>query len=536
MRKTVSTAAASTTLRLCIAILLAGTAAGCSSDVSRFGGLFSNSDNITTNSIPGRNVAGAIPIPARDVSGGQQVAAAGALVADPSRMREQALNQPFPDPVAQNASYDPVSTASTPMSGARLASTPISVQRQTLSDPTVTATATPTTTAIEQPLAQPFPTARSTTAAVETVNPDPLTTGRTKGGWTTANAPSVMMRQGDSVAVLSKRFGVPEKEILRANNLKSASDAEPGQRIIIPTFGVAGSAAKASASDAAASLDLDKQRPVPVPTTGRDVAILPGQQQQRDKNKKQNDLAAAAPVATETGAGGTYTVKSGDSLSKVAKRTGVSIDALKQANGLTSASLRIGQTLKVPKGGTVVADQVTTASVPQTVVGDKTKTKSDRPQSYTPPVAKATNTQTVNEVASVDPEEASPKSTGIGKYRWPVRGQVIAAYGANVDGNRNDGINISVPEGTPIKAAENGVVIYSGSSLKELGNAVLVRHDDGKVTVYGNASNLKVQRGDKVQRGQTIAASGMTGKATQPQVHFEVRKDATAVNPAAFLE
>ena len=80
-----------------------------------------------------------------------------------------------------------------------------------------------------------------------------------------------------------------------------------------------------------------------------------------------------------------------------------------------------------------------------------------------------------------------------------MRGAVVAGYGANVDGNRNDGINISVPEGTPIKAAENGVVIYSGSSLKELGNAVLVRHDDGTVTVYGNASELRVQRGQKVR-------------------------------------
>ncbi|HXV30144.1 MAG TPA: M23 family metallopeptidase, partial [Sinorhizobium sp.] len=156
-----------------------------------------------------------------------------------------------------------------------------------------------------------------------------------------------------------------------------------------------------------------------------------------------------------------------------------------------------------------------------------------KPAEYKPPVAK----ESVSEVAiRTDVDEASPKSTGISKYRWPVRGAVVAGYGANVDGNRNDGINISVPEGTPIKAAENGVVIYSGSSLKELGNAVLVRHDDGTVTVYGNASELRVQRGQKVQRGQTLASSGMTGRASQPQLHFEVRKNATPVNPATYLE
>ncbi|MGG2475330.1 murein hydrolase activator EnvC family protein, partial [Rhizobium sp. BR5] len=135
-----------------------------------------------------------------------------------------------------------------------------------------------------------------------------------------------------------------------------------------------------------------------------------------------------------------------------------------------------------------------------------------------------------------DMASIAPESTGIGKYRWPVRGAVINNFGDNVEGSRNDGINISVPEGTPIKAAENGVVIYAGNGLKQLGNTVLVRHDDGKVTVYGNAANLDVQRGQKVQRGQTIATSGMTGSAKRPQVHFEVRKDATPVNPSSFLE
>ena len=113
---------------------------------------------------------------------------------------------------------------------------------------------------------------------------------------------------------------------------------------------------------------------------------------------------------------------------------------------------------------------------------------------------------------------------------------MIAGFGQNVEGNRNDGINISVPEGTPIKAAENGVVIYAGNGLKQLGNTVLVRHDDGKVTVYGHAGSLNVSRGQKVTRGQAIATSGMSGDAKRPQVHFEVRKDATPVNPITFLE
>ena len=116
--------------------------------------------------------------------------------------------------------------------------------------------------------------------------------------------------------------------------------------------------------------------------------------------------------------------------------------------------------------------------------------------------------------------------------RWPVRGRVIGTYG----NGRNDGIDIAVPEGTPIKAAENGVVIYAGDGLKDFGQTVLLRHADGKVTVYGHTSEIKVSRGDNVRRGQEIARSGMSGNADTPKLHFEVRKDSEPVDPQQFLE
>ena len=120
--------------------------------------------------------------------------------------------------------------------------------------------------------------------------------------------------------------------------------------------------------------------------------------------------------------------------------------------------------------------------------------------------------------------------------RWPARGRIIEGYGRAAGGKVNDGIDIAVPEGTPVKAAENGVVIYAGDGLKEFGNTVLVRHEDGLVTVYGHTSELKVSRGDTVRRGQEIAISGMSGSADRPKLHFEVRKDSTPVNPTEFLE
>ena len=90
-------------------------------------------------------------------------------------------------------------------------------------------------------------------------------------------------------------------------------------------------------------------------------------------------------------------------------------------------------------------------------------------------------------------------------FRWPVRGRVIAGFGPKPNGLQNDGINLAVPEGTPVKAAEDGIVAYAGNELKGYGNLVLVRHSNGFVTAYAHASEIMVKRGDQVKRGQVIA-------------------------------
>ena len=111
---------------------------------------------------------------------------------------------------------------------------------------------------------------------------------------------------------------------------------------------------------------------------------------------------------------------------------------------------------------------------------------------------------------------------------------MIAGFGPKPTGQQNDGINIAVPEGTPVKASDDGVVAYSGNELKGYGNLVLVRHSNGYVTAYAHASELMVKRGDSVKRGQTIAKSGQTGNVTSPQLHFEIRKGATPVDPMQY--
>jgi murein DD-endopeptidase MepM/ murein hydrolase activator NlpD len=133
------------------------------------------------------------------------------------------------------------------------------------------------------------------------------------------------------------------------------------------------------------------------------------------------------------------------------------------------------------------------------------------------------------------PVKAAEATGALPTFRWPVRGRVIAGYGAKTNGKQNDGINLAVPEGTPVKAAEDGVVAYAGNELKGYGNLVLVRHSNGFVTAYAHASEVMVKRGETIKRGQTIAKSGQSGEVGSPQLHFEIRKGSSPVDPLQFL-
>nr|WP_272211606.1 M23 family metallopeptidase [Marinicella sp. W31]MDC2877501.1 LysM peptidoglycan-binding domain-containing M23 family metallopeptidase [Marinicella sp. W31] len=208
--------------------------------------------------------------------------------------------------------------------------------------------------------------------------------------------------------------------------------------------------------------------------------------------------------------------------------------SLKAANGLTSSNIRIGQKLQVPVAGASPAQPVTPVQVGQQQAPQQQTAASDSPKPYQPP---AVEKEVVVEEVAVrsDAGEVVPEGTGIAAYRWPVSGAVVVGFGQPYGDEISEGIDISVPQGTPIKAAENGVVVYADDGLSDYGNAILIRHDDGRVTVYGYAEELKVKRGDSIQRGQTIATSGMTGKATRPMVHFEVRDNTKAVDPMPYL-
>lgn len=120
------------------------------------------------------------------------------------------------------------------------------------------------------------------------------------------------------------------------------------------------------------------------------------------------------------------------------------------------------------------------------------------------------------------------------KYLWPVSGKVSSGFGVR-NGVMHDGIDIRVPEGTRIKSADEGVVVYEGDALRGYGNIIIIKHIDNFYTVYAHNKRNLVTEGNKVSKGDVIATVGRTGNATNHQLHFEVRQGRTTLNPLFFL-
>lgn len=125
------------------------------------------------------------------------------------------------------------------------------------------------------------------------------------------------------------------------------------------------------------------------------------------------------------------------------------------------------------------------------------------------------------------------------KFAWPVKGKIISSFGPGQGTLQNDGINIAAPKGTPITAIDEGVVVYAGNEMQGFGNLILLKHPGGWMSSYGHAAKLLVERGAKVQKGQSIALVGNTGSVNEPQLHFELRnmkQNGKVVNPELYLE
>jgi murein DD-endopeptidase MepM/ murein hydrolase activator NlpD len=316
-----------------------------------------------------------------------------------------------------------------------------------------------------------------------------------------AQGTTIIVGTSDTLETLARRYNVSSAAILQANGYKGPRVLSPGQQLIIPH--------PAAVAAAAPALAAPVSKPVAV-------------------------ASVAAPSV--------HVVNKGDTLLSIARRNHIPVGELAKANGIdSSASLKLGTKLTVPGPRTAAAAPVAQPAVVATapaaapLAAPATKMAAVTPD----PQQKARLAQaapTAEETAAENPVKAAADATGaLPTFRWPVRGKVVTGYGAKTNGKSNDGINLAVPEGTPVKAAEDGVVAYSGNELKGYGNLVLIRHSNGYVTAYAHASELMVKRGDTIKRGQIIAKSGQSGEVGSPQLHFEIRKGSSPVDPLQFL-
>jgi murein DD-endopeptidase MepM/ murein hydrolase activator NlpD len=438
--------------------------------------------------------------------------------ADTSRFGDSPFTNPF-----SAASND--AAAPTP----RVASTPLAS-----ANPKYVTSAHPNPVAVS---ALPAP-APATTGQIRQPASQPV--GGSAVGWTPIGGSPVIVAEGDNLNGLSQRYGVPTAALMSANGLSSPSQIHGGMRIVVPVYNSRG---RTETTPVAMARESRPEVAEAAPTRAakkadREVAEA-SEERSKAKKKVEREAADVSDDAVRTKAKKKVEREAADASDDAAKSK-----AKKKLEREADASDDVSRSKAKKKVAETAAQNAPVAKV------EKAKPAASvaaAPAQTT--VAKLEAPKTAPKKGAVDPTPtgnvrgagtpAAPPLTGeqadasgvSPEFRWPARGRIIQGFKSG----GNDGINISVPEGTSVRAAENGTVAYAGSELKGYGNLVLIRHPNGFVSAYANNGELNVKRGDVVKRGQVIAKSGQSGNVSSPQLHFELRKGSTPVDPTSYL-
>lgn len=221
-----------------------------------------------------------------------------------------------------------------------------------------------------------------------------------------------------------------------------------------------------------------------------------------------------------------YTVKSGDTLSQIARRTGYSVAELVTWNHLTDANdLKVGQVIRIQPSGEVHpgAQTVSVGTAPQVQVRSIDAAKKETPTAPKP--VKKIETTSVPVTASVS---GMREVEGV-NWSWPAQGKIVASF----DGGKNRGIDIAGIRGQKVLAAANGVVLYKGS-MNGYGNLVIIKHSDRVLSAYAHNDKILVKERQQIERGQQIAEMGSTD-SDRVKLHFEIRCQEKPVDPVKYL-
>jgi murein DD-endopeptidase MepM/ murein hydrolase activator NlpD len=391
-----------------------------------------------------------------------------------------------------------------------------------------------------------------------------------------------VVAHGDTVSSIAQKFHVGVADLRSENGLSSKTQIHSGQKLKLP----AGFKAPAGVREAAAGEEEAQ------PTRGRRgvetvsdagaqhgangrVETVPGKagtykvkkgdtlEKVADKLdtsvgelKRANHLKGNAihpGQRLKGGKGGApsrvYVAASGDTLGGVADRFGVSVKSLKSANGLKKRvnTIHGGQRLRLPSGaherGRSEALDRATVGYPRPVEPRGAELPG-RPQPYQP---SGTPQRIYPAPVTGQPSAGAPAPAtgatndqivqmGRGRFVWPLTGDLVSDFGTLPNGQKNDGINIRANTGAPVRSAADGEVAYAGDQVPGFGNLVLIKHADGWVTAYGNLGRVDVKNKEHVTQGQQIGQAGQTGGVTEPQLHFEVRYAPSPVERARPID
>jgi murein DD-endopeptidase MepM/ murein hydrolase activator NlpD len=327
-------------------------------------------------------------------------------------------------------------------------------------------------------------------------------------------APSTYVVQaGETMDAIARRYGTTPAELARVNGIGAPYQVTPGQTLSIPQ-GAGASGAIAAVPATSGPVQVAALPPTDAPPAISTAIGATGPTQP----------PGAAPFSSATGA-------TGPALPPAPPPTGT-------AGAATGAPIPLTDTQQ-PAMAAVGAPQTFTLQPPSLdgAGGQAASVPPALPSAdpQVPAVPAAIGTADTAPPAAASAGSGSlPALSGSG-FLKPVTGQVLTGFG---EGSPvpNDGVNIAAPRGTPVQAAESGVVAYVGEDIDTFGNLVLIRHADGWVTAYGHADAILVGEGDVVTRGQAIARVGSTGNVAVPQLHFELRRGTEPVDPMAYLE
>ncbi len=334
----------------------------------------------------------------------------------------------------------------------------------------------------------------------------------------------IRVRKGDSVYLIARRHGVAMRDIIERNGLTAPYHLREGQMLVLP-------APREHVVEAGDSLWLISQRyDVPIAALVRANGLkepytiyrgttlrIPGRTEPPPKDiveASEKPKPGRKSAAARTAAG----------APPVPRPAPVARAEAPPSSGPAASRSRDAAT--APRRASAPASASTTAPRKEAAAEPAPRQAAEKPAPRTvakPPVAPV---QTA----------LKPLPPRAGRFLRPLAGPVVTGFGPQPDGLHNDGINIAATRGAAVHSAEAGRVAYAGNELPGYGNLLLIRHRGGWVSAYAHNDRLLVARGDEVQRGQRIALVGSSGRVTTPQLHFELRRQGRAVDPAPHLD